>query len=86
MERVRPTTRGSIGTQMFQFKGQRDALAGMVSVNPNQQAYLLTNENRVLRFAINEVRLQDQDAMGDRLFELNSGEKIIGVRSGVFLQ
>ncbi len=82
-ERVRPTTRGAIGTQMFQFKGQSDSLAGMVSVLPHQPTYLLTSENRLVRFLSDEVRLQGQDPTGDRLFKLNSGEKIIEVRSGV---
>ena len=80
LERVRSTTRGAIGTQMFQFKGQKDALAGMVSVNSNQEAFLITSENRIVRFLVDEVRLKGEEATGDRLFKLNSGEKIIGVR------
>ncbi len=85
LDRVRPTTRGAIGTQLFQFKGQKDALAGMVSVNSHQEAYLITSESRIVRFAVDEVKLQNEEATGNRLFKLNTGEKIIGVRDPLLL-
>ncbi|MGB3191694.1 MAG: DNA topoisomerase (ATP-hydrolyzing) [Limnoraphis sp.] len=85
LDRVRSTTRGAIGTQLFQFKGQKDALAGMVSVNSHQEAYLITSESRIVRFAVDEVKLQNEEATGNRLFKLNTGETIIGVRDPLLL-
>ncbi|MEB3279166.1 MAG: DNA topoisomerase (ATP-hydrolyzing) [Lyngbya sp.] len=85
IERVRSTPRGAIGTQMFQFKSQKDALAGMVSVNSNQEAFAITSENRIVRFSVDEVIPQTGEATGERLFKLNAGETIIGVRDQLLI-
>ncbi|MEL7034983.1 MAG: DNA topoisomerase (ATP-hydrolyzing) subunit A [Cyanobacteria bacterium J06592_8] len=83
--RVRSTTRGAIGTQMFQFKAQKDALAGMVSLGSRQESYLITSENRIMRFSVDEKMLLDVEATDNRLFKLNSGEKIVGIRDQLLI-
>nr|WP_275044469.1 hypothetical protein [Lyngbya aestuarii] len=45
----------------------------------------MTSENRIVRFAVDEVKLQNEEATGNRLFKLNTGEKIIGVRDPLLL-
>lgn len=77
---IRSSSRGSIGVQLFQFKAAKDALAGIIAVHSDQEIHLLTSENRVVRLYGDQVKLSKQDETGDRLFKLNSGERIVVVR------
>jgi len=40
---------------------------------------LWTNQNRLARLAVETVAIQSRDGSGDRLFPLNSAEKIVTI-------
>ncbi|NJO71829.1 MAG: DNA topoisomerase IV, partial [Oscillatoriales cyanobacterium RM1_1_9] len=76
LEQVRESSRGAIGTQIFQFKAPKDQLIGMVAAHPEQEVHLLTSENRIIRSGVDDILR----APGDRPFELDRNEKIILVK------
>lgn len=78
---VRLTNRGEIGTQVFRFAEPKDALVGLLPAVPDTEVKLLTNSGRLLRSATDAIAFWGKDAAGDRVFDLNPGEKIIKVMS-----
>ncbi|NQE33789.1 DNA gyrase/topoisomerase IV subunit A [Microcoleus asticus] len=78
---VRLTNRGEIGTQAFRFSEPKDALVGLLRAVPDTDVKLLTNSGRLLRSAIDAIAFWGKDSGGDRVFDLNPGEKIIKVIS-----
>ncbi len=78
---VRLTNRGEIGTQAFRFSEPKDALVGLLQAVPGTDVKLFTNSGRMLRSAIDAIAFWGKDAAGDRVFDLNPGEKIIKVIS-----
>ncbi|UNU24040.1 DNA gyrase/topoisomerase IV subunit A [Microcoleus vaginatus] len=78
---VRLTNRGEIGTQAFRFSEPKDALVGLLQAVPGTDVKLFTNSGRLLRSAIDAIAFWGKDAAGDRVFDLNPGEKIIKVIS-----
>ena len=78
---VRLTNRGEIGTQAFRFAEPKDALVGLLRAVPDTEVKLLTNSGRLLRSATDAIAFWGKDAAGDRVFDLNPGEKIIKVMS-----
>jgi DNA gyrase subunit A len=78
---VRLTNRGEIGTQAFRFAEPKDALVGLLRAVPDTEVKLLTNSGRLLRSATDAIAFWGKDAAGDRIFDLNPGEKIIKVMS-----
>ncbi|MEG3901538.1 DNA topoisomerase 4 subunit A [Microcoleus sp. B4-C5] len=78
---VRLTNRGEIGTQAFRFAEPKDALVGLLQAVPGTDVKLFTNSGRLLRSTIDAIAFWGKDAAGDRVFDLNPGEKIIKVIS-----
>ena len=78
---VRLTNRGEIGTQAFRFAEPKDTLVGLLRVVPGSDVKLLTNTGRFLRSATDAIAFWGKDAPGERVFDLNPGEKIIKVIS-----
>lgn len=78
---VRLTNRGEIGTQAFRFSEPKDALVGLLQAVPGTDVKLFTNSGRLLRSAMDAIAFWGKDAAGDRVFDLNPGEKIIKVIS-----
>ncbi|MEG4572390.1 DNA topoisomerase 4 subunit A [Microcoleus sp. N3A4] len=78
---VRLTNRGEIGTQAFRFAEPKDALVGLLQAVPGTDVKLFTNSGRLLRSATDAIAFWGKDAAGDRVFDLNPGEKIIKVIS-----
>lgn len=78
---VRLTNRGEIGTQAFRFAEPKDTLVGLLRVIPGSDVKLLTNTGRFLRSATDTIAFWGKDAPGQRVFDLNPGEKIIKVIS-----
>lgn len=78
---VRLTNRGEIGTQAFRFAEPKDTLVGLLRVIPGSDVKLLTNTGRFLRSATDTIAFWGKDAPGERVFDLNPGEKIIKVIS-----
>ncbi|MEG4225823.1 DNA topoisomerase (ATP-hydrolyzing) subunit A [Microcoleus sp. N9_B2] len=78
---VRLTNRGEIGTQAFRFAEPKDALVALLQAVPGTDVKLFTNSGRLLRSAIDAIAFWGKDAAGDRVFDLNPGEKIIKVIS-----
>ena len=78
---VRLTNRGEIGTQAFRFAEPKDALVGLLRAVADTDVKLLTNSGRLLRSATDAIAFWGKDAAGDRVFDLNPGEKIIKVMS-----
>ncbi|MUL36014.1 DNA gyrase subunit A [Gloeocapsopsis dulcis] len=74
---LRQGNRGDIGTQAMQFMSKSDALAGMVLAT--DEAALVTNMQRVVRMSIDQVMVRGKDGAGNRIAELNPGEKVIEV-------
>ena len=78
---VRLTNRGEIGTQAFRFAEPKDALVGLLSAVPGTDVKLFTNSGRWLRSTTDAIAFWGKDAAGDRVFDLNPGERIIKVIS-----
>ncbi|MEG4285415.1 DNA topoisomerase 4 subunit A [Microcoleus sp. A006_D1] len=78
---VRLTNRGEIGTQAFRFAEPKDALVGLLRAVPGTDVKLFTNSGRLLRSTTDAIAFWGKDAPGDRVFDLNPGEKIIKVVS-----
>ncbi|PPS40667.1 DNA gyrase subunit A [Chroococcidiopsis sp. TS-821] len=74
---LRQGNRGDIGTQAIQFTSKSDALAGMVLAT--EEVALVTSTQRVVRIPVNQVTVRGKDGAGDRIAELNPGEKVIEV-------
>jgi len=74
---LRQGNRGDIGTQAMQFTSKSDGLAGMVLAT--EEAALVTNTQRVVRIPVDTVTVRGKDGAGDRIAELNPGEKVIEV-------
>ncbi|MBW4488605.1 MAG: DNA gyrase subunit A [Trichocoleus desertorum ATA4-8-CV12] len=73
---LRLTNRGEIGIQAIQFTAKTDNLAGITAALPDTEVLLWTNQNRLARLAVETVAIRGKDSAGDRLFPLNSGEKV----------
>ncbi|MBD2097626.1 DNA gyrase subunit A [Trichocoleus sp. FACHB-591] len=73
---LRLTNRGEIGIQAIQFTAKTDNLAAMSAALPKTEVLLWTNQNRLARLEVETVAIRGKDSPGDRLFPLNSGEKI----------
>lgn len=73
---LRQGNRGDIGTQAMQFSSKSDALAGMVLAT--DEAAVVTTQ-RVVRIPVDQVTVRGKDGAGDRISELNPGEKVIEV-------
>ncbi|MBD2119701.1 DNA gyrase subunit A [Trichocoleus sp. FACHB-262] len=73
---LRLTNRGEIGIQAIQFTAKTDNLAAMSAALPKTEVLLWTNQNRLARLGVETVTIRGKDSPGDRLFPLNSGEKI----------
>ncbi|WP_293338738.1 DNA topoisomerase (ATP-hydrolyzing) subunit A [Microcoleus sp. CAWBG58] len=78
---VRLTNRGEIGTQAFRFAEPKDALVGLLRAVPGTDVKLFTTAGRLLRSTTDAIAFWGKDAPGDRVFDLNPGEKIIKVIS-----
>lgn len=74
---LRQGNRGDIGTQAMQFTSKSDSLAGMVLAT--SEAALVTNTQRVARITVDTVAVRGKDGVGDRIAELNPGEKVVSV-------
>jgi DNA gyrase subunit A len=74
---VRLTNRGEIGTQAFRFAEPSDALVGLLEAVSGTDVKLLTNTGRLLRSTTDAIPFWGKDATGERVFDLNPGEKII---------
>ncbi|TAG02231.1 MAG: DNA topoisomerase IV, partial [Oscillatoriales cyanobacterium] len=78
---VRLTNRGEIGTQAFRFAEPKDALVGLLRAVPGTDVKLFTSAGRLLRSTTDAIAFWGKDAPGDRVFDLNPGERIIKVIS-----
>lgn len=78
---VRLTNRGEIGTQAFRFAEPKDTLVGLLRFVSGSDVKLLTNTGRFVRSATDAIAFWGKDAPGERVFDLNPGEKIIKVIS-----
>jgi DNA gyrase subunit A len=72
---------GEIGTQMLQFTSKADSLAGMVAATESSEVVLVTTQ-RVVRVAVNSVKVWGKDGAGDRIVQLNPEEKILNLVMG----
>jgi len=70
---------GNIGTQALQFTSKLDALAAMVVAAPKAEVMVVTNTQRVVRIAGDEVKFWGKDGTGDRIVQLKADEKVINV-------
>ncbi|MGB3267645.1 MAG: DNA topoisomerase (ATP-hydrolyzing) [Microcoleus sp.] len=78
---VRLTNRGEIGTQAFRFAEPKDTLVGLLRAVPGTDVKLFTTSGRLLRSTTDAIAFWGKGAPGDRVFDLNPGEKIIKVIS-----
>ncbi|MUH00282.1 DNA topoisomerase 4 subunit A [Scytonema sp. UIC 10036] len=76
---LRPANRGDIGTQIFKFADKTDTLAAMVKAIASSEVMLITNQQRVVRLAVETVATSGRDSKGDKVLQLNRDEKVITV-------
>jgi DNA gyrase subunit A len=76
---LRVANRGDIGIQSFKFASKTDALAGIAIARTNAEVVLVTNQQRVVRLAVETVPLSGRDGTGENILQLNRDEKITTV-------
>jgi DNA gyrase subunit A len=76
---LRVANRGDIGIQSFKFASKTDALAGIAIALPSSEVVLVTNQQRVVRLAVETVPLSGRDGTGENILQLNRDEKITSV-------
>ncbi len=76
VEELRLSGPGELGTQI-RFATKSDALAGIATAIPETGVVVTTSNNRMSRLVMEEAPLSGKDGKGDRLFKLDSGEKIV---------
>jgi DNA gyrase subunit A len=54
-------------------------VVGAIEVHPGDQVMIATDTGRIIRIAVNEVRLTGRIASGVRLMKLEKGEKIVDI-------
>jgi DNA gyrase subunit A len=74
--KLRRSSLGELGTQVFQFTSKTDTLAGMVAAPSSSEIVLLTSANRMMRLVMDQVPLKGRDEPGDRILSLNPDERI----------
>ncbi len=76
---LRVANRGDIGIQCCKFTSKTDALAGIACSVPNTEVAIVTNQQRVVRLAVETVPLLGRDGTGENILQLNRDEKITTV-------
>ncbi len=79
LSNLRLANRGDIGTQSCKFTNKTDALAGITNATSRGEVALITNQQRLVRVAIDTVKLSNRDSTGESILQLNRDEKIISV-------
>ncbi len=79
---LRLSNRGDLGTQALQFTSKTDVLAGMIAVPPTGEVIVITHNQRLVPIPVDSVALRGKDGSGERLGQLQPGEKVISVVSG----
>ncbi|MBF2064551.1 MAG: DNA gyrase subunit A [Calothrix sp. C42_A2020_038] len=79
LSHLRLANRGDIGTQSCKFTTKTDALAGITNATLKGEVALVTNQQRVIRIAIDTIALSNRDSTGESILQLNRDEKIISV-------
>jgi DNA gyrase subunit A len=78
LSELKPSSAGGLGTQI-KFAMKADTLAGVANAFPGTEVVLLTSNNRMSRLNVDEAPLESKEGKGDRLFKLDSNEKIATV-------
>jgi DNA gyrase subunit A len=76
---LRLANRGDIGTQSCKFTSKTDTLVGITNATPQGEVALITNQQRLVRVAIDTIKLSNRDSTGEIILQLNRDEKIISV-------
>jgi DNA gyrase subunit A len=76
---MRLSNPGDLGGHGIQFATKTDSLVGLIGLRPETEVLLLTNYDRVMRPALDEVPMQGRDSAGNRLLKLEKDEKISSV-------
>ncbi len=74
---LRLAHRGDIGTPALQFANKLDTLVAILPRLPEADLMLLTDANRLARFAVSSIPIWGKDGSGSRLLEVNRGEKVV---------
>ncbi|GAB4533823.1 MAG: DNA gyrase subunit A [Pleurocapsa sp.] len=76
---LRLAKRGDIGTQAMQFTNKKDLLAGIMTTRSLDNIILTTSIDRRLVFPLNILQESDKNSKGEKIGNLKSEEKIIGI-------
>ncbi|MBF2079935.1 MAG: DNA gyrase subunit A [Synechococcales cyanobacterium T60_A2020_003] len=80
---LRLGNRGDLGLQAIVFSAKTDTLIGIAGVSDHDKILLLSSSDRLIRCAVNTIKIHTKDDQGDRLVKLSRGEKIVSLVQGV---
>ena len=79
VDTLKLANRGDLGLQAMKFAIKSDRLAGLLPALPGLEVTLLSNQDRVARFRVDQVGIYGKDETGDRLLKPAKAEQIIGL-------
>lgn len=73
---LRASNAGDLGAQGICFATKADALVGLVGLHPQTAVMVLTDRDRMVSPALNQVPMENRDGTGDRWLKLAKDEKV----------
>jgi DNA gyrase subunit A len=76
--RLVPT--GNIGNQAMQFSSREDHLMGIIMVQADRELVVMTNQQRSLVVAIDQIPIMGKEGMGEKVLDLAPAEESIALQ------
>ena len=79
IDQYRRTKRGAMGIITMATNERNGGVAGVIQVDPADQAMIITDGGMIIRFKVGDVRVIGRAAQGVRLVRLREGEKVTSI-------
>ncbi len=79
LEDYRPQGRGGKGLITIKTSQRNGAVTGVLQVTDDTEVLLLASSGKIIRIRVSGVREQGRNTQGVKLFQLEPGEKVVGI-------